>query len=219
VANGGTIFLDEIGDFSLNLQVKLLRVMQFKEFERVGGYETIKSNVRIIVATNKNLEEEIKNGLFREDLYYRINVFPIYMPPLRDRKNDVMLLADFFLEKYAKENGKDISRISTPAIEMLTSYHWPGNVRELENCIERSVLLCDEDVVRSDHLPPSLQMAKKSQLSNALTLPEKIEYIEREMIVDALKKTRGFQRHAAKELGVTERVLGYKIKKYEILKK
>ena len=219
VANGGTIFLDEIGDFSLNLQVKILRVVQFKEFERVGGYETIKSNVRIIVATHKNLEEEIKNGLFREDLYYRINVFPIYMPPLRDRKNDVMLLADSFLEKYAKENHKDINRISTPAIEMLTSYHWPGNVRELENCIERAVLLCDEGVIRSDHLPPSLQMIKKSKMSDALSLPEKIEYLEREMIVDALKKTQGCQRHAAKELGLTERMLGYKIKKYSILKK
>ena len=218
-ANGGTIFLDEIGDFSLNLQVKLLRVIQFKEFERVGGYETIKSNVRIIVATNKNLEEEIKNGLFREDLYYRVNVFPIYMPPLRDRKNDVMLLADFFLEKYAKENHKDIKRISTPAIEMLTSYHWPGNVRELENCVERAVLLCDEDVVRSDHLPPSLQMVKKNAMSNSLTLPEKVEYLEREMIVDALKKTQGCQRHAARELGLTERMLGYKIKKYNILRR
>jgi Nif-specific regulatory protein len=219
VANGGTIFLDEIGDFSMSLQVKLLRVMQFKEFERVGGYETIKANVRVIVATHKNLEEDIKNGLFREDLYYRINVFPIYMPPLRDRKNDVMLLADFFLEKYAKENGKPIDRISTPAIEMLTSYHWPGNVRELENCIERSVLLCDEDVIRSDHLPPSLQMAKKNQMSDGLTLPEKVGYLEREMIVDALKKTKGCQRHAAVELGLTERILGYKIKKYQILKK
>jgi Nif-specific regulatory protein len=219
LANGGTIFLDEIGDFSLNLQVKILRVIQFKEFERVGGYETIKSNVRIIVATNKNLEEDIKNGLFREDLYYRINVFPIYMPPLRDRKNDVMLLGDFFLEKYAQENHKDIKRISTPAIEMLTSYHWPGNVRELENCIERAVLLCDEDVIRSDHLPPSLQMAQKAVMSDSFTLPEKIEYLEKEMIVDALKKTQGCQRHAAKELGVTERMLGYKIKKYNILKK
>jgi Nif-specific regulatory protein len=219
MANGGTIFLDEIGDFSLNLQVKLLRVIQFKEFERVGGFETIKSNLRIVVATNKNLEEEIKNGLFREDLYYRINVFPIFMPPLRDRKNDVMLLADFFLEKYAKENHKDIKRISTPAIEMLTSYHWPGNVRELENCVERSVLLCDQDVIRSDHLPPSLQMVEKSKMSNALSLPEKVEYLEREMIVDALKNTHGCQRHAAKELGLTERMLGYKIKKYNILKK
>ncbi|RKY13479.1 MAG: sigma-54-dependent Fis family transcriptional regulator [Planctomycetota bacterium] len=219
MAHGGTIFLDEIGDFSLNLQVKILRVIQFKEFERVGGYETIKSNVRIIVATHKNLEEEIRNGLFREDLYYRINVFPIYTPPLRDRKNDVMLLADSFLEKYAKENHKEINRISTPAIEMLTSYHWPGNVRELENCMERAVLLCDEGVIRSDHLPPSLQMVKKNKMSNALSLPEKIEYLEREMIVDALKNTQGCQRHAAKELGLTERMLGYKVKKYSILKK
>ncbi len=219
LAHGGTIFLDEIGDFSLNLQVKLLRVIQFKEFERVGGYETIKSNVRIVVATNKNLEEEIKNGLFREDLYYRINVFPIYIPPLRDRKNDVMLLADYFLERYARENHKDIKRISTPAIEMLTSYHWPGNIRELENCIERAVLLCDEDVLRSDHLPPSLQIAKKSFQADTLTLPEKVEYLEREMIVDALKETQGCQRRAAKTLGLTERILGYKIKKYNILKK
>ncbi|MBC8378287.1 MAG: sigma 54-interacting transcriptional regulator [Planctomycetes bacterium] len=219
LADGGTIFLDEIGDFSLNLQVKLLRVIQFKEFERVGGHETIKANVRIVVATNKNLEEEIKNGLFREDLYYRINVFPIYMPPLRDRKNDVMLLADFFLEKYAKENRKDIHRISTPAIDMLTSYHWPGNIRELENCIERAVLLCDEDVLRSDHLPPSLQIAKKTATTDGLSLPEKVEHMEWEMIVDALKRTHGCQRHAAKELGLTERMLGYKVKKYNILKK
>lgn len=217
LAEGGTLFLDEIGDFSLHLQVKLLRVMQFKEYERVGGYETLKANVRIIVATNKNLEEEIKNGLFREDLYYRINVFPIYMPPLRERKNDVMLLADYFLEKYAKENHKDITRISTPAIEMLTSYHWPGNVRELENCIERAVLLCNEDVIRSEHLPPSLQIAKKKVETSTFTLPEKIEYLEREMIVDALKKTQGCQRYAAKELGITERMLGYKIRKYNLL--
>lgn len=219
LASGGTIFLDEIGDFSLNLQVKLLRIIQFKEFERVGGYETIKSNVRIIVATNKNLEEEIKNGVFREDLYYRINVFPIFMPPLRDRKDDVMLLADTFLEKYAKENSKAITRISTPAINMLTSYHWPGNVRELENCIERAVLLCDEDVIRSDHLPPSLQMVKKTVQADGLSLPERVANLEREMIVDALKKTGGRQRQAAVELGLTERMLGYKMKKYQIMGK
>jgi Nif-specific regulatory protein len=152
-AHGGTIFLDEIGDFPPSLQVKLLRVIQFKEFERVGSVETIKTNVRIIVATHKNLEEQIKEGLFREDLYYRINVFPIYLPPLREHKEDIMLLADHFLEKYAAENNKNITRISTPAIEMLTRYHWPGNVRELENCIERAVLLCDGDVIRSEHLP------------------------------------------------------------------
>ena len=215
-AHGGTIFLDEIGDFSLNLQVKLLRVIQFKEFERVGGLETIKTNVRIVVATHKNLEEQIKEGLFREDLYYRINVFPIYMPPLRDRKDDIMLLADYFLEKIAAENNKDISRISTPAIEMLTRYYWPGNIRELENCIERAVLLCNDDVIRSEHLPPSLQMIKKDEAVAQRSLTEIIENKERELIVDALKKFDGKQRKTARELRISERVLGYKIKKYNI---
>ena len=217
MANGGTIFLDEIGDFSLNLQVKLLRVIQFKEFERVGGTETIKANVRIVVATHKDLEKEIKEGLFREDLYYRINVFPIFLPPLRDRKDDVMLLADNFLEKFARENNKLISRISTPAIRMLTSYHWPGNIRELENCIERAVLLCDENVIRSEHLPPSLQMIDPAEHKEKRTLPQIIENKERELIVDALKKTGGRQKKAALELGITERMMGYKIRKYDIL--
>ena len=215
-AHGGTIFLDEIGDFSLNLQVKLLRVIQFKEFERVGGLETIKTNVRIVVATHKNLEEQIKEGLFREDLYYRINVFPIYMPPLRERKDDIMLLADYFLEKIAAENNKNISRISTPAIDMLTRYHWPGNIRELENCIERAVLLCNDDVIRSEHLPPSLHMIKKTGSVSQRSLTEIIENKERELIVDALKKFDGNQRKTAKELGISERILGYKIKKYNI---
>ena len=219
LANGGTIFLDEIGDFSLNLQVKLLRAIQFKEFERVGGTQTIKTNVRIVVATNRNLEEDIKNGLFREDLYYRINVFPIFLPPLRERKDDIMLLADHFLEKYSKENSKRINRISTPAIEMLTAYHWPGNIRELENCIERAVLLCNDDTIRSEHLPPSLQMVRKTTTAAGRTLPEMIENLEREMIIDALKKSAGQQRNAAKELGITERILGYKIKKYDIFPK
>jgi len=215
-AHGGTIFLDEIGDFPPSLQVKLLRVIQFKEFERLGGLETIKANVRIIVATNKNLEAQIEKELFRQDLYYRINVFPIYLPPLRERKDDIMLLADHFLEKLAAENNKDITRISTPAIEMLTRYHWPGNVRELENCIERAVLLCDGDVIRSEHLPPSLQMIKKTQAVATRSLTQIIENIERELIVDALKKSGGRQRKAANDLGITERILGYKIKKYHI---
>ena len=128
-----------------------------------------------------------------------------------------MLLADFFLEKYARENTKSINRISTPAINMLTSYHWPGNIRELENCMERAVLICDEDVIRSDHLPPSLQMVKKTAQADGLTMPERVGNLEREMIVDALKKTGGRQRQAAVELGVTERILGYKIKKYKIM--
>jgi Nif-specific regulatory protein len=194
-------------------------VIQFKEFERVGGTETIKTNVRIIVATNKNIEEQIKQGLFREDLYYRINVFPIYLPPLRERKDDIMLLADYFLEKFAAENNKNILRISTPAIEMLTRYHWPGNVRELENCIERAVLLCDGDVIRSEHLPPSLQMVNKAQPVAARSMVETIENLEKELIVDALKKSGGQQRRAAIELGITERMLGYKIKRYGILPK
>jgi len=216
VAKGGTFFLDEVGETSPAIQVKLLRVIQFKEFERVGGMETIKTNVRIIVATHKNLEEQIKEGLFREDLYYRINVFPIYMPPLRERKDDIMLLADYFLEKIAKENNKEISRISTPAIEMLTRYHWPGNIRELENCIERAVLLCNDNVIRSEHMPPSLQIIKKDETVAKRSLTEIIENKERELIIDALKKFDGKQRKTAKELGISERILGYKIKKYNI---
>jgi len=216
MAHGGTIFLDEIGDFPLNLQIKLLRIIQFREFERVGGLETVKTNVRIVVATHKNLEELIQEGHFREDLYYRINVFPIYLPPLRERKDDIMLLADYFLEKIAVENNKDISRISTPAIEMLTRYHWPGNIRELENCIERAVLLCDGDVIRSEHLPPSLQMIKNTEPVAKRSMAEIIANMEKELIVDALKKCGGQQRKTAQDLGITERILGYKLKKYDI---
>jgi len=215
-AHGGTIFLDEIGDFPPSLQVKLLRVIQFRELERVGGSETIKANVRVVVATHKNLEDQIAKGDFREDLYYRINVFPIYLPPLRERKDDIMLLADRFLEKFAQENGKRITRISTPAIEMLTRYHWPGNIRELENCIERAVLLCEDDVIRSEHLPPSLQMIDKHDTAAKPSFTEIIANKERELIVDALKKCGGQQRKAAQELGLTERILGYKIHKYGI---
>ncbi len=215
-AHGGTIFLDEIGDFPPNLQVKLLRVIQFREFERVGGVETIKANVRIIVATHKDLEDLIQKDLFRHDLYYRVNVFPIYLPPLRERKDDIMLLADHFLEKYARENNKSITRISTPAIDMLTHYHWPGNIRELENCIERAVLLCDDDVLRSEHLPPSLQMIQKGDTGAQTSFTEIIANKERELIIDALKKSGGRQRTAAAELGITERILGYKIRKYNI---
>jgi len=218
-AHGGTIFLDEIGDFPPSLQVKLLRVIQFKEFERLGGADTLKANVRVIVATHKNLENEIAQGQFREDLYYRINVFPIYLPPLREHKDDIMLLADHFLEKFAQENGKRITRISTPAIEMLTRYHWPGNIRELENCLERAVLLCEEDVIRSEHLPPSLQMIQKGDTGAQPSFTEIVANKERELIVDALKKCGGQQRKAAQELGLTERILGYKIHKYGILPK
>ncbi len=217
-ADKGTIFLDEIGDLSLSLQAKLLRVLQFKEFEPLGSNETVKVDVRLLAATSKNLEEEVKKGRFREDLYYRINVFPIFLPPLRERKDDIILLADYFLERYSRMHDKNIRRISTPAIDMLVSYHWPGNVRELESCIERAVLVCQGDVIRAEHLPPSLQTAREGGGSpfGVLTLSQAVENLEREMILEALKSTHGHQGRAAKVLGITMRMLGYKIRKYGI---
>jgi Nif-specific regulatory protein len=216
LAHKGTVFLDEIGSIGMDVQVKLLRVLQEKEFERVGGYETIKADVRIMAATNKNLEQAVEEETFRGDLYYRLNVFPIYMPPLRERKTDILLLADYFLEKYAKENHKDIRRFSTPAIDTLIQYHWPGNVRELENCIERAVLLCDEGVIHSYHLPPTLQTAEESDTLPGQSLEDAQANLEREMIIDALKTTRGNMAKGAQILRTTERKFAYKAKKHGI---
>ena len=216
VASGGTIFLDEIGDLSATTQVKLLRVLQEKEFERVGGNQTIRTNVRVIAATNKNLEELIADGRFREDLYYRLNVFPIHVPPLRERKSDILQLADHFVEKYSKENHVTIRRISTPAIDLLTAYHWPGNVRELENCIERAVLLSTDEVIHSHHLPPSLQSAESTDTSLHSSLDEALNQLERDLILDALKSTRGNMARAARLLDVTERVMGLRVQKHGI---
>ncbi len=216
MANKGTIFLDEIGTMDLSVQVKLLRVLQEKEFERVGGHKTIKSDVRIIAATNANLEKMLEKGRFRDDLYFRLNVFPIYMPSLRMRKTDIILLADYFLEKYAIEHFKDIKRFSTPAIDMMMEYHWPGNVRELENCIERAVLLCNEGAVHSYHLPPSLQTGKESQTLSPITLEEAVNTLEKEMIIDALKNTRGNIKNASELIGTTVRKFSYKAGKFDI---
>jgi len=216
LANKGTIFLDEIGSIDLDVQAKLLRVLQEKEFERVGGHMTLKSDVRIITATNKNLERAVEEEVFRGDLYYRLNVFPIYMPPLRERKTDVLLLADYFLEKYNKENSKEIKRFSTPAIDMLMSYHWPGNVRELENCIERAVLLCEEGVIHSYHLPPTLQTGTESDTLPSQSLEEAIAKLEKEMIIDALKNTRGNISQASEMLDTTVRKFSYKAEKYGV---
>jgi Nif-specific regulatory protein len=216
LAEGGTLFLDEIGDLNISTQIKLLRVLQEREFERLGGTETIKANVRLITATNKDLEKAISKGEFREDLYYRLNVFAIFVPPLRERKSDILLLADHFLEKYAREHVKNIKRISTPAIDMLTSYHWPGNVRELENIIERAVLVCETNVLHGHHLPPTLQTAEESDTITRLSLDSAVEAFESDIIQDALKTTRGNQKKAAKLLDSTERIIGYKIKKYAI---
>lgn len=219
-ANGGTIFLDEIAELSPALQVKLLRVLQEKEFDRIGGIKPIKVNIRVIAATNKNLELELTEKRFREDLYYRLNVFPIFLPPLRERKSDIMLLAEHFLEIYANENHKNIKRISTLAIDLLVSYHWPGNVRELQNCIERSVLLCNADTIQATHLPPSLQRIDVHEvvLNENLSFKEIVSNFEREIIMDALKKNRSNVVKAAKSLQTTERILNYKIQSLKIEK-
>lgn len=216
LANGGTIFLDEIGDLTLMTQIKLLRVLQEQKFERVGGTQTIKVDDRIIAATNANLEAMINEGGFREDLYYRLNVFSIFLPPLRDRKTDILLLADHFMIKYGRQQGKAVRRISTPAIDMLMRYHWPGNVRELENCIERAVLVCEDQVIHSYHLPPTLQTAESSNTVSQLSLDEAVASYEKELIQDALKTTRGNRAKAARLLNTTERIIGYKIRKYKI---
>jgi Nif-specific regulatory protein len=216
MAHRGTIFLDEIGSINLDVQANLLRILQEREFDRVGGQRTITVDVRVIAATNKNLEQAVEEGTFRGDLYYRLNVFPIYMPPLRERKTDVLLLSDYFLEKYAKENHKDIRRFSTPAIDMLMQYHWPGNVRELENCIERAVLLCEEGVIHSYHLPPTLQTGKESGTLPALSLEEAVANLEKEMLIDSLKNTRGNITSAAKILQTTVRKFAYKAQQHGI---
>ena len=216
LAHRGTIFLEEIGSMNLDAQAKLLRVLQEKEFERIGSSQIIKVDARVIAATNKNLEEAVEAGTFREDLYYRLCVFPIYLPPLRERKTDISLLAEYFVEKYAKENNRKIKRFSTPAIDMLMQYHWPGNVRELENCIERAVLMCDGEVLHSYHLPPTLQTGEHSGTLPTRTLEDAVAAVEQEMIIDALKHTRGKITHAAQMLGTTVRKFAYKAKRYGI---
>jgi Nif-specific regulatory protein len=216
LADGGTLFLDEIGELSPSTQAKLLRVIQEREFERLGGTATIPVDVRLITATNKNLEAALGDGTFREDLYYRLNVFTICLPPLRERKSDILLLADHFVEKYARLHGRSIKRISTPAIDMLVSYHWPGNVRELENTIERAVLVADGDVIHGHHLSPILQTAEASGTVVSGSLAEAVETFESNLIQDALKSTRGNRAKAARLLSTTERILSYKVRRYGI---
>jgi Nif-specific regulatory protein len=216
LAEGGTLFLDEIGDINLGTQVKLLRVLQEREFERLGGTETLKANVRLIAATNKDLEKAIADGTFREDLYYRLNVFTIFVPPLRERKSDLLLIADHFLENFSRTHSKSIKRISTPAIDMLMSYHWPGNVRELENTLERAVLVCDGHVIHAHHLPPTLQTAEASGTVTRVSLKDAVAAYEKDLIQDALKTTRGNRAKAARLLNTTERIINYQVRKYSI---
>lgn len=221
LANGGSIFLDEIGDISLSTQVKLLRVLQEKEFERVGGTECIHADVRVIAATNKNLEEAIKKGQFREDLFFRLNVVPIFVPPLRDRKEDVERLGTHFLNKYSLEANKKITKIDKKAIDLLSRYNWPGNVRELENAIQRAVVLGDSDTIYPSNLPLDIQSFHKDEsvhyLKEDASLTEKVENYEKELILKAMEKGNHVQTKAAKLLDINRTALIYKLKKYGLL--
>ncbi len=216
LAQGGTLFLDEIGELPLSTQVKLLRVLQTREFERLGGTETLKANVRLVAATNKNMVAAIANGSFREDLYYRLNVFTITLPPLRDRRGDVPALAEYFVEKYATEHRKGTRRIASGALDVLCDYAWPGNVRELENAIERAVVVCDGPVIEDRHLPETIRNATRGAEPRAQSLSGAVEQLERRMIADALRETRGNLARAARALDTTERILRYKVTKYKL---
>ncbi len=216
-ANNGTIFLDEVGELSASAQVKLLRVLQEKRFQPLGSSRVVTVNVRIIAATNRDLEQDIQAERFRADLYYRLNVFPIYMPPLRERGSDIILLADHFVLKYAREMGKNVKNISTAAIEAFLAHKWPGNVRELENCIERAVLLTNTETVDIMHLPPSLQVkGPNGEKKDTGKLSFLVEAQERALIIDMLETTGGNQTQAAKMLGTTKRIIQYKIAKLGI---
>jgi Nif-specific regulatory protein len=216
LAHGGTLFLDEIGDLSPQTQIKLLRVLQQRTFERVGGNRTVSVDVRVITATSRDLESMMEDGSFRADLYYRLNVFPIHLPALRERKADILLLADHFVERFNKRHGRAVRRISTGAIDLLVAYHWPGNVRELENNIERAVLVAQDDVLHGHHLPPSLQTAESSGTVPEEDLQVRLDALEHELIVDALKSARGNLARAARQLGITERIMGLRVRKHGI---
>jgi len=215
-AEGGTLFLDEIGDFSHVTQVKLLRVLQERTFERVGSSISQKANIRLVCATNRNLEEAMAEGTFREDLYYRINVFPVMLPPLRNRRGDLMLLANYFIEVNSKRMNRSIKSISPSAIDLLLGYRWPGNVRELENTIERAVLLSSEGVIHAHHLPPTLQTGYMTDTVGDGSLTERVAFFEQNIIIDALKQNRGNMTAAAQSLATTPRILRYKIQQYGI---
>lgn len=212
LANGGTIFLDEIGDIPLSAQSKILRVIQERQFERVGGTETLNVDVRIIAATNKNLEEEVKKGNFREDLYYRLNVIPITLPPLRNRKEDIPYLIDIFLDKYKNKLSRNI-RFSKEAIDALLAYDYPGNIRELENIVERCVTLSTSDIIKKDDLPSFIV---KKQDNKHLFLSDVAAEAEKEHIIRILKATKGNKTRAAEMLGVSRKTLWEKMKAYGI---
>ena len=217
MANGGTIFLDEVGDMPFNLQAKILRVIQEREFYRVGGTSTMKVDVRFIASTNQNLEQMVKEGSFREDLFYRLNVFSLHLPPLRERKEDIPLLVDNLLETYPKPLD-----ISSTALQMLIANSWPGNIRELQNTIERAAVICDGDFIEPEHLPPSITGVFVKNGEDLPPLPinapldHRLNEIEKGMIIEALRKTGGVQIRATELLGINQRSLWHRIKKHNI---
>lgn len=219
-ADKGTVFLDEIGELSAGMQVKLLRVLQEKEFERLGGNQTIRVDVRIIAATNRDLEAAIRDGRFREDLYYRLNVVSVVIPPLRERKEDIPALMDFFIKRYSAENRKKIAGVSAEVRDLLMRYDYPGNVRELENIIERAVVLAKAGTITTNDLPIHIRLPSGGGEVRLRKpeggLKETLETIERGLILDAVKEAGGVQTKAAERLGISERVLRYKLRKYRI---
>ncbi len=217
-ADGGTLFLDEIGELSPAVQVKLLRFLQEHEFQRLGGNQTLRSDVRVISATNRDLEQRVKEGAFREDLFYRLNVVVMSIPPLRERKEDIPSLIDHFLKRYAEENGKEIAGLSSEAQDVLLKYDYPGNVRELENIIERAVVIARDAVVALEDLPfretAFLEEAAGGKKADDGLLKGSIEDLEKRLISEAMEKAGDHQTRAAELLGISERMLRYKLKKY-----
>ena len=223
LADGGTLFMDEVAEMSQGLQVKLLRVLQEMEFERVGGTRTIKVDVRVVAASNRDLKEEVEAGRFREDLFYRLNVVHLHLPPLRQRQEDIPLLAAHFIKKYVQENLRDKTRITPEALQVLIHYAWPGNVRELENVMERAVILCSNNIISPQDLPAELAPAPAESRLDIdrfiplnTPLPEALDAIEEQMIRRALEKSGQVQVRAAELLGITKSLLQYKLKKYHL---
>ena len=218
LANGGSLFLDEVGEMNSHVQIKLLRVLETGKFERVGGEKTIESDVRIIAATNRDLEKEIKEGRFREDLYYRLNVINLKLPLLRERKEDIGLLIDNFLVKYSKKNKKDIKGITPQSAKLLDNYDWPGNIRELENAIERAVVMARNEYIEPNDLPSNINVNTKKSRKETFRIPSgaTMKEIEKKVIIETLQTTNGSKSKAAKILGISTRKIEYKIKEWSM---
>ena len=214
MADGGTLFLDEVGEMSLKVQVKLLRVLEKGEFERVGGEKTLKVDVRLITATNRNLEKEVSEGRFREDLFYRLNVITIHLPSLRERREDIPILSNFFIIKYTKKYKKEIKGFTPEAMESLCAYHWPGNVRELENVVERAIVLCKKNTISVDHLPGNVVPDKDDMSVIKIPVGISLKEAEKEIIQKTLQMTRGSKKEAARILSISHRKIEYKVKEW-----